>query len=243
MGKLRPRGWKLLALGTALLTMLSAPTMAQEVRYSWLDLSYMAQDFDRSGSQVSAPGQTVDVRGTDGDGVRFRGSIGTWKNLYMFISYASTDVDDFGTVTVDIPPNPPTVSLAEDEFDMTSVRSGVGMRFPIGFTMDAYAELSYDSMDLDFGSFAVENFDANDQDIGASVGVRKMFNDDIELRAYARYSSLVDIDLNTGQFDSGTVIGAGLSWEIIRGISIVGDYETGQFAHWTIGFRLDLDED
>lgn len=243
MGKLRSRVLRMLALATALSAMLTAPAQAQEVRYSWLDLSYMAQDFGRSGSQVSAPGQTVDVRGTDGDGVRFRGSIGTWKNLYLFVGYASTDIDDFGTITVDIPPNPPTVSLAEDEFDMTTVRSGVGMRFAISNTMDAVAELSYDSLDLDFGSFAVENFDTHDADIGAKLGVRKMFSDDLEVRAYARYSSVVDVDLNTGQFDSGTVFGAGFGWQIIRGISIVGDYESGQFSSWTIGFRLDLDED
>jgi hypothetical protein len=39
------------------------------------------------------------------------------------------------------------------------------------------------------------------------------------------------------------VYGAGFGWQIVRGLSIVGDYESGQFTSWSLGFRLDLDED
>ena len=63
------------------LSLSSGPAMAQQVRYSWLDLSYMGQDIGRSGSLTPSPGQTVDIDGKDGDGVRFRASFGTWKNL------------------------------------------------------------------------------------------------------------------------------------------------------------------
>ena len=44
-------------------------------------------------------------------------------------------------------------------------------------------------------------------------------------------------------FDEDTLFGAGFGWQIIRGLSIVGDYEAGEFSNWSIGFRLDLDED
>jgi hypothetical protein len=30
---------------------------------------------------------------------------------------------------------------------------------------------------------------------------------------------------------------------VIRGLSIVGDYESGEISSWSVGFRLDLDED
>jgi len=73
--------------------------------------------------------------------------------------------------------------------------------------------------------------------------VRAMLNDNWEWRAYGRYTSNGDVDLNTGEFDSDTVFGIGLGWQIIRGFSLVADYETGQFTNWSIGFRLDLDED
>ena len=90
-----------------------------------------------------------------------------------------------------------------------------------------YVELSADSLDLDFGSFALENFDADEQDIGGAIGVRTMLSDDFELRAYGRYSAVGDVDLNTLMFDTDTLYGAGFGWQIVRGLSIVGDYEAG----------------
>lgn len=216
----------------------SANSGAQEIRYSWLDLSYMAQDFDRMGSQVPIPGQLVDIDGQDGDGVRFRGSMGLWNNLYLFLDYGSTDIDVNAVIT-----NSQGTFLAEDKFDYTTIRGGVGLRIPVAFSTDLYAEASYDSLDLDLGSFALENFDMNEKDIGATVGVRHMFNDDIEVRAYGRYTNVGDVNLNTLAFDSDTLFGAGIGWTLIRGFSIQADYESGEFSSWSFGFRLDLDED
>ena len=217
---------------------LSGTVSAQEVRYSWLDLSYKAQNFDRQGSQVPVAGQTVDIDGSDGNGVRFRGSIGTWHGFYGFVDYGSVDIDAAAVIT-----NDQGVFFAEDEFDLTTIRGGLGFKYSIGFSTDLIAEFSYDSIDFDFGSFAGENFDTSDQDIGGALGIRSMLGDDFELRAWARYTNHETVDLDTGEFDTGSVYGAGFGWEFIRGLSIVGDYESGQFANWSIGFRLDLDED
>ena len=211
---------------------------AQEVRYSWIDMSFVGQDIDRMGTQVPLVGQTVDIDGSDGDGVRFRASLGTWNNLYLFFNYASTDIDVSATVT-----NAQGVFSAADEFDYTAVRGGVGLRIPLRFDTDIYGEVSFDSVDLDFGSFAGENFDTDDQDIGASVGVRKMFGDRLELRAYGRYTPAGDANLNLLELDDDTLIGAGFGFTLVRGLSIVGDYESGEFSNWSLGFRLDLDED
>lgn len=224
--------------GVFLLTVLSAAANAQEVRYSWLDMSFMAQDVDRMGSQMPIVGQTVDINGTDGSGVKFRGSVGTWHNLYMFFEYAGTDIDVAAVVTNDQGQFP-----AEDEFDYTAVRAGAGLRFPLGVKTDIYGELTYDSLDFDFGSFAGEDFDANEQDVGGALGIRAMLTDDLEIRAYGRYTGVGDIDLNTKEFGNDTLFGAGFGWQIVRGLSIVGDYEAGEFSSWSIGFRLDLDED
>ena len=219
--------------------LLTDPVSAQEeVRYSYMDLSYRAQDFDRQGSQEPIPGQTVDVDGQDGDGVRFRGSVGTWYNFYAFIDYGSTDIDVSAVVT-----NDQGVFPAEDEFDFINIRGGIGWRYPIIYSTDIYLELSYDSMDIDFGSFAGEDFDTDDQDFGAALGIRSMITDEIELRAWGRYSNHETVDLDTLEFDTGTLYGAGFSWHIVRGLAIVGDYESGQFANWSLGFRLDLSED
>lgn len=223
---------------SVVLIMLSVFSHAQEVRYSWLDLSYMAQDVDRMGTQVPVPGQTVDVHAQDGGGVKFRGSLGLWNNLYLFVDYGSTDIDIDAIVT-----NNQGSFPAEDKFDYTSVRGGVGLRIPIGFSTDVYAEASYDSLDLDHGSFALENFDMSEKDIGATIGIRHMLNDNVEVRAYGRYTNVGDVDLNMLAFDSDTLFGAGIGWELVRGVSFQADYESGEFSSWSVGFRLDLDED
>jgi hypothetical protein len=228
----------LLAAGALLFAALSTPAMAQEVRYSWMDISYMAQDVDRQGTQVPIAGQTVDVDASDGDGVRFRASFGTWHNLYMFLDYGSTDIDVAAVVT-----NNQGVFPAEDEIDYTAIRGGLGLRIPLRFDTDLYGEVTYDSLDFDFGSFAGENFDMDAQDVGGAIGIRKMFGDNLQLRLYGRYSSVGDADLNTQEFDADTLVGAGFGFTLIRGLSIVGDYESGEFSNWSIGFRLDLDED
>ena len=240
---------RILDVGAALtLTAMSTVALAQEeVRYSWFEISFMQQDVDRSGSQISLldplQPQLVEVDGSDGNGIKFRGSIGTWHNLYVFVAFASADVDVTATVT-----NTITGAVSPevmDEFDFTAIRGGVGLRFPLSFKTDIYAELSYDSLDLDFGSFAGENFDTDAQDIGGAIGIRRMFSDNLELRAYGRYTNVGDVNLNdpAGEFDSDTLFGAGFGYTLVRGLSITGDYESGEFTNWSVGFRLDFSED
>lgn len=227
------------AIGIVLAIAASAPSLAQEVRYSYLQMSYMTQDVDEIGMQTPIPGQTVDYDASDGDGIRFRGSIGTWNSLYLFIDYGSTDIDLSALI---VSPLIPAGQTAVDEFDLTTIRGGLGYRFPLTPRMDTYAELTYDSSDLDFGSFALENFDTGEKDFGASLGVRYMMNDDWEVRGWARYSTVGDVSLQTLAFDSDTLIGIGFGWEVVRGLSIIGDFESGEFGNLSLGFRLDLDE-
>jgi hypothetical protein len=70
-----------------------------------------------------------------------------------------------------------------------------------------------------------------------------MFGDHVQAYLLARYSAVGDADLTTGIFDTDTLVGVGVAWELIRGFSLVGDYESGEFSNWSIGFRLDLSED
>ncbi len=231
----------LLAIGIIISAAPASTAMAQEVRYSWVDMSFMQQNADIAGTQATpVAGQTVDANGVDGNGIRFRGSAGTWHNLYMFVDFASTDMDVFAVVN-----NAGGAFPADDEFDFTTLRTGLGLRFPIGLgpATDLYAELTYDSIDLDFGSFAGENFDTENKDIGGVLGIRAMLNDNIELRVHGRYTNHGDANLTNGEFDADAVYGAGFGWQIIRGFSIVGDFESGEFGSWSVGFRLDLDED
>ena len=222
------------------LVTLSHSAAAQEVRYSWLDMSYTAQDVDRAGF-LASPGilyQIVDIAVTDGSGVRFRGSLGTWKGFYLMVDYSSTDVDLTGTVT-----NPGFTDDIEDEFDYTTIRGGIGLKFSIFESTDIYGEVTYDSLDFDFGSFAGEDFDMGGKGAGATLGVRTMFGDHFQMELRVRYSDVGDADLTGGFFETDTPIGAGFAWEVIRGLSIVGDVEEGDFTSWSVGFRMDFDED
>ena len=213
---------------------------AQELRYSWLDMSYMGQDVSRSGSLSPLPGQVVDIATTDGTGIRFRGSVGTWKNFYLMIDYGSTDIDLTGTVSNS---NTGFVEEISDEFDYTTIRGGIGLRIPLRYDTDIFGEVTYDSLDFDFGSFAGENFDMARKEVGGAVGVRTLFGDHVQAYLLARYTAVGDADLTTGVFETDTLVGVGVAWELIRGFSIVGDYESGEFSNWSVGFRLDLSED
>jgi hypothetical protein len=230
-----------------LLGIFSTSAQAQEeVRYSWFEISYVAQDVDRSGSRISLADplepQLVEINGTDGHGIKFRGSVGTWHNLYAFIDFSSSDIDVTSVVTVI---SSGLMVEGADEFDYTQIRGGIGLRIPLSYKMDLYGELSYDSLDLDFGSLVGEDFDTDGQDIGGALGIRAMFGNNLELRAYGRYTNVGDVDLNNpaGALDADTLFGVGFGYTLIRGLSITGDYESGEFSNWNLGFRLDLDED
>ena len=224
---------------TVLLLLFGAgPAAAQEIRYSWLDMSFMGQDIDRSGVQVPIPGQSVEVAGSDGSGIRFRGSVGTWHNLYLFVSYGSSDIDVDAVIT-----NAQGVFEAKDEFDFTSIRGGLGWKWSVFNKTDLFAEVSYDSTDLDFGSFAGEDFDIDAQEIGGALGFRTLIGDHFEVKVQGRYTNVGDVDLNTLEFDSDTLYSIGFAWNVIRGFAIVGDFESGEFSSYALGFRLDLDED
>lgn len=227
-----------MVLAALLLIFGAGPAAAQEIRYSWMDMSFVGQDIDRSGVQVPIPGQSVEVVGSDGSGIRFRGSIGTWKNLYLFIDYGSTDIDVDAIIT-----NSQGIFEASDEFDFTAIRGGLGWKLSIFNKTDIFAEVSYDSTDFDFGSFAGENFDIDAQEIGGALGFRTLFGDHFELKVQGRYSNVGDIELSTLEFDSDMLYSIGFAWNVIRGFSIVGDFETGEFSSYGLGFRLDLDED
>ena len=229
-------------IAAMLLTVIWSTATAQDIRYSWFEIGYVNQDIGRTGSLTDdLIGQTVDVSAEDGSGIKFRGSVGTWNNWFVFLDFSSSDIEVNALVS-----NSQGVFSAQDEFDFTTVSGGIGRKWSLTRKTDIYAAVSYDSADLDFGSFAGENFDVGDKDVGARIGMRSMVKDKVEIRASARYTNVGDVDLNIGALDamdSDVLFGVGIGYELIRGLSITADYESGEFSSWNIGFRLDLDED
>ena len=226
-------------LAALLLVTGSSVALAQDVRWSWFEVSFVQQDISEQGSMASpVPGQTVDIDAKDGSGIKFRASLGTWKNLFAFVDFNSSDITVDAIVT-----NTGVMFQGTDEFDYTAIRGGVGLKWSMTETTDIYGAVSYDSTDFDFGSFAGENFDTGDKGVGAEVGFRSMFGDKFEFRLRARHTVVGAVDLSTGVLDADTLFGVGFGDELIRGLSITGDYETGGFSSFNIGFRLDLSED
>jgi hypothetical protein len=213
---------------------------AQDVRYSWFEIGYVSQDVDRTGFKADlVQQQVVDLLAQDGPGVRFRGSIGTWNNFYGFFDYMTVDPDLSAVIT-----NINGEFDATDEFDLTTLHMGVGYKFSLGLSTDIIGEVLYDSVTYDFPQLTTtSDFDVDEADIGARLGIRHMFNDDFEARANVRYTNVGDVDLTNSVFDSDVLYGVGFGWQIVRGLSITGDYEAGEVTTWSIGFRLDMDED
>ena len=98
--------------------------------------------------------------------------------------------------------------------------------------------------------FAGEAFDTSDrQDFGGSARRSgSMLND--RFHGVTRLHGTLQwghetVDLSTGIFDTGIVyLASGFGYEIVRGLSVVGDYGVRtSSANWSLGFRLDLDED
>ncbi|MFV2070577.1 MAG: hypothetical protein ACC645_26720, partial [Pirellulales bacterium] len=183
-------------------------------------------------------GQTVDVDAKDGTGIKFRASLGTWRNVFAFVDFNSSDITVDAVVT-----NAGGTFPATDEFDFTAIRGGVGLKWSVTHSSDIYGAISYDSTDFDFGSFAGENFDTGDKAVGGEVGVRSMVGDKLELRLRARYTGVGAVNLSTGVLYADTLFGVGFGYELVRGLSIIGDFETGEFGSYNLGFRLDLSED
>ncbi len=227
------------AVAVMLLMAVPSAALAQEVRWSWFEVSFVQQDIDEQGTMTDfVLNQSVDVDAKDGDGIKFRASIGTWHNLFAFLDFNSSDIDVDAVVT-----NAGGVFPAEDEFDYTAIRGGVGIKWAVTHKTDLYGAVSYDSADFDFGSFAGENFDTGDKGFGGELGFRSMLGDKFEIRARARYTEVGVVDLSSGVLDTDTLVGVGFGYEVIRGLSIIGDYEAGEYSSWNIGFRLDLNED
>lgn len=229
---------------TALLLSVSEVN-AQEVRYSWFDLSFMGQDVSRSATAFDPlSNQGYDFEASDGSGVRFRGSVGTWNNFYAVIDFSSTDPSVSGVVINNTTGFQATVN---DEFDLTMIGGGFGYKYSLTTKTDLFLELTYNSVDFDFGNpvptIPEFDFDADDQGVGAAFGARSMLGDNLEVRGHVRHSAVGDIDLNSRVFESDVLYGVGLAYTLVRGLSIVVDYESGEFESYSLGFRLDLDED
>ena len=152
----------------------------------------MADELSYSYVQASYQEVDIDVGGgsdADGDGYSFGGSVAIADQWYVFAEYASLDFQ-FG-------------------IDLSEVAVGGGWHTGVAENTDFFASLGYVTADAEFATF-----DADDSGIGASVGLRSMVTDRLELTG-----SVSHVDLDAA--GDGTAIN-GAAWYTVSGNIAVG---------------------
>lgn len=218
-----------IAAGTPLLQ----TVQASELSYTFLDFQSLNQSIEAAGVQSPVPLQTVGVTAGDGDGIAVGGSVAAGSKFYIAGAYRSSIVDVRGIVE-----SPLTSVIVDDEFDLTAGRLSLGFLHAIGETLDLIAEVSYDTVNYDFGSLAGENFDLDDSGAGAQVGFRWNPMPSFELFAFGRHSTVGKANLSALELESDTTAHAGFRWYFFRDLGIGFEYENGPVETTTISMRF-----
>jgi hypothetical protein len=217
----------------------AAAAAAADKSYTFVDFGGTQIFSDYNGTQSSAATQTVEVQSDKGDGLMVSGSLAVGRWFYVGGGYES-DVVDVNTVVS----SPLAVATTSGNFDLTRTRAAFGFVHSFSEKFDLFAEATYDGINLDFGSFAGENFDVDESGAGFGVGVRFNATPKVELYAAAHGSSVGRVDLNSLQADSGTEAQAGLRFYFFQDLGVGFDYR-GRQDHlntFTVSMRFGFGE-
>lgn len=217
----------------ALGALFSAPSHASELTYTFLDFRYVANEIDAFGEQTPVATQTVTVNTEDGDGISVGGSVAIGERFYVAGSYQSAIIDVRGEVV-----NLLGTTAVRDNFDYVVSALAFGYQKELIPTLDLNAELTYDAVDYDFGSFAGEDFDTHDSGVGARVGMRWNPREPLEVAGFVRWSPVGKPDLSRQTLDSDVLIGVGMSWYFIEDLGVGVNYEAGTVDTLTISMRF-----
>ncbi|HEY8555233.1 MAG TPA: hypothetical protein VIL43_11930 [Burkholderiales bacterium] len=217
----------------ALLTAHAAAAGASDLSYTFIDFKVLSPSVDATGIQTSAPGQTVQVATGDGDGIAVAGGMLLPARFYLAGEFASSVIDVDGVVV-----SPLTVAQVSGEFDLVTSTLAVGYQRELGENFDVIAEISYDSAEYDFGSFAGERFDTDGSGAGARLGFRWNPVPPFELFASAKYSPVGEVSLDARELDSETRVSAGLRWYFFEDLGVGVDYESGDASMLTLSMRF-----
>lgn len=220
----------------ALWAMLALPLFtasASELSYTFLDFQRPDVSVDARGVQTPVPGQTVQIDALDGDGIAVAGSLAVGQRFYAGGSYKSSIVDVTGVVS-----NPFVTINVADTFDLVQTNLVFGYIRPFGDELDLVAELSYDTANYDFGSFAGENFDIDDSGLGARIGVRWNPVLPVEVYLFGRYSPVAEAELSQRSYEAGTSFSAGVRWYFWENLGAGIEYDSGDVDTTTISMRF-----
>jgi hypothetical protein len=201
--------------------------------YTFLDFRYVANEVEASGAQTPVALQTIEATTEDGDGISVGGSVAMGERFYFVGNYISSIIDVSGVVT-----NPLGVTDVRDNFDFVQTGIGFGYQKELLPNFDLNVELSYDQADYDFGSFAGENFDANDSGPGAKIGFRWNPVEPVEVSAFARTTPVGKLNMSTAELEDDTVVGVGVNWYFIQDLGVGVNYEAGAVDTLTVSMRF-----
>jgi hypothetical protein len=175
----------------------------------------------------------VQIDALDGDGIAVGGSLRVGQRFYVGGSYKSSVVDVTGVVS-----NPFVTINVADTFDLVQTNLVFGYIQAIGDELDFVAELSYDSANYDFGSFAGENFDLDESGAGGRVGLRWNPARPIELYLFGRYSPVAKAALSEGAYEKGSSVITGFRWYFFENLGAGIEYDSGDIDTTTISMRF-----
>lgn len=217
----------------AMLALAPFTASASELSYTFLDFQRPDVSVDAKGVQTPVPGQIVQIDALDGEGIAVAGSLAIGRRFYAGGSYRSSIVDVTGVVS-----NPFVTINVADTFDLVQTNLVFGYIRPIGDDLDFVAELSYDSANYDFGSFAGENFDIDDAGAGARIGMRWNPARPVELYLFGRYSPVAKAVLSERAYEDGTSFTAGVRWYFWENLGAGIEYDSGDVDTTTISMRF-----
>jgi hypothetical protein len=165
------------------------------------------------------------------------GSLEVGERFFLRGSYDSAVVDVSAVVQ-----SPLALVSTSGNFDRTASRAAFGYHRAFGAKIDAFAELTWDSVNYDFGSFAGENFDAKDSGAGAGVGLRWSATDSLEIYAAIHASPVADVDLTSSTLSSGTEATLGLRYYFFQDLGFGVDLRSGDVDALTLSMRFGFGE-
>jgi hypothetical protein len=210
---------------------------ATELSYTYIDFGGLTVDSELVGTKVPAATQQVRIGSSEGDGLTVSGSLALGRSFYLSGGYDSAVVDVDAAVT-----SPLATAMTGGNFDLVTSRAAFGYYHPIGTKLDVFAEVSYDTVEYDFGSFAGESFDVDEAGAGYGVGLRFSASETIELFAAARSSSIGTVDLTTSTVDTGTQVSAGLRVYFFQDLGLGFDLRSGDVDSLTVSMRFGFGE-
>jgi hypothetical protein len=210
-----------------------AGVQASDLSYTFLDFQALDSTLETTGSQRPVPQQLVGVTTSGGDGIAVAGSLALPRRFYAAGAFRTSIIDITGVVE-----SPLTRVTVSDSFDLVSSTLGVGYQRELAENFDILAEISYDSVDYDFGSFAGENFDVSDSGVGARVGIRWNPVPQFELSASSRFSPVAKVSLSSRELESDISFSTGVRWYFFNDLGVGLDYESGEVDTVTFSLRF-----